>query len=149
MVYRLLRCELRFIVLPEHCRRPLRGSHTQPESQQRLVRHLKAGQESFPIDEFHAEVVQAELVNPIARTRQYRQIGEMPAHQCRRFYRRLDVVNREYEQLCFARFGRLQQIKPRCIPIVNLAAVPPPIIWTRFSNSGRHLLSMRMTDFKG
>ncbi len=30
-----------------------------------------------------------------------------------------------------------------------LASVPPPIIWTRFSNSGRHLLSMRMTDFKG
>ena len=27
--------------------------------------------------------------------------------------------------------------------------VPPPIIWTRFSNSGRHLLSMRLTDFKG
>ena len=29
------------------------------------------------------------------------------------------------------------------------SAVPPPIIWTRFSNSGRHLLSMRLTDFKG
>ena len=32
------------------------------------------------------------------------------------------------------------------LPVID---VPPPIIWTRFSNSGRHLLSMRMTDFKG
>lgn len=33
--------------------------------------------------------------------------------------------------------------------LVRHDIVPPPIIWTRFSNSGRHLLSMRLTDFKG
>ena len=43
------------------------------------------------------------------------------------------------------RLERLYKIKQ----IVNELTVPPPIIWTRFSNSGRHLLSMRLTDFKG
>ena len=56
-----------------------------------------------------------------------------------------DFTHYSYRQVENLRDGKLYGAALRLI----FTVVPPPIIWTRFSNSGRHLLSMRLTDFKG
>jgi hypothetical protein len=61
--------------------------------------------------------------------------GKVPAHERRGLDRRLDVVDREHEQLCFARLRRLQQLEPGCVAEVDLVAEAPHEI---------HLLVVRL-----
>ena len=110
------------VVRPEEIDRTRRLYRVEAQRLQCLTRGLEARAERLPLGGFDVEVAQPEAMHAIARAGEDRQIGKVPAHDCGGLHRRLDVVDRQHEELRVARPGRFEQLEPRCVAVVHLVA---------------------------
>ena len=77
--------------------------YTEAAAQQRLACDLETRWKRFAPDRLDAEVAQAKIVDPVARPCEYRQCRKICANERGSLYRSLDVVDRQHEQIRFAR----------------------------------------------